>query len=145
MRTKIIYQAKIIMVLAICFIMILGCGEKEEMKPDCVISNSFNDDYFLTIIANKKMIEDDEQFAKQLIEQVCNNDFKSIMFSFEETGYPTGLSMHVYLTEREWKDRSIEPYMEISFRQENSVNGYNIVENYDEFKMEVNVDRMSKL
>ena len=145
MKKKIIYQTIILIVFTICFIMILGCGEKKEMKPDCVISNSFNDDYFLTIIANREIIEDKEMFAKQLIEQVCNNDFKSIMFSFEETGYPTGLSMHVYLTESDWEDRSKEPYMEISFRQENSVNGYNIVENYDEFKMEVNVDRMETL
>jgi len=126
-------------------ILVSGCGvQKTEpdskntsMIPDCVVSNSSNADYSLTIIANRNEIEDKEAFAEQLIEQVKSNGFKRIMFSFEETGYPTGLQMTVYLTEEDWQDQSVEPYMKITLRQESLVNDYNIVENYDKFKLEI--------
>ncbi len=132
-------------ILVMLLILVSGCGvQKTEpdlkntsMIPDCVVSNSSNADYSLTIIANRNEIEDKEAFAEQLIEQVKSNGFKRIMFSFEETGYPTGLQMTVYLTEEDWQDQSVEPYMKITLRQESLVNDYNIVENYDKFKLEI--------
>lgn len=132
-------------ILVMLLILVSGCGvQKTEsdskntsMIPDCVVSNSSNADYSLTIIANRNEIEDKEAFAEQLIEQVKSNGFKRIMFSFEETGYPTGLQMTVYLTEADWQDQSVEPYMKITLRQESLVNDYNIVENYDTFKLEI--------
>ena len=132
------HTLKICISLLLVALLSIGCarGETQSDIPDCVISNSSNDDYSLTIIANREEIEDKEAFAKELIEQVRNNGFKTIMFSFEETGYPTSLDMTVYLNENDWKSRN-DPFMKVTFRQENAVDGYNIVEDYDKFQLQV--------
>lgn len=131
----------IVMVLAM-----LGCrknyaknNEQDEwIKSDCVSSvHSSEGDYQLTIIANENEITDKEAYARMLIEKVCKNDFKTIMFSYDVTGYPTRLRMSVYLSEEDWKDRDKEPYMEVSFEQEDFLNGYNIVDHYDKFTLEI--------
>ena len=129
---------KICITLLLVALLSIGCARSETQSdiPDCVISNSSNDDYSLTIIANREEIEDKEAFAKELIEQVRNNGFKTIMFSFEETGYPTSLDMTVYLNTKDWESRK-EPYMNVTFRQENAVDGYNIVKDYDKFQLEI--------
>lgn len=128
---------QLITVLLVGTIVIIGCAKNETQSdiPDCVISNSLNDDYSLTIIANQEAIEDKEAFAKKLIEQVRNNGFKTIMFSFEETGYPTSLQMTVYLSEKEWKNHDI--FMTVSFEQEDILAGYNITEHYEKFDLEI--------
>lgn len=125
-------------VLLILLIFVVSWGGKRNTQsdiPDCVISNSMNDDYSLTIIANREEIEDKEAYAKELIEQVRNNGFKTIMFSFEETGYPTSLDMTVYLNEKDWKNHT--SVMSVSLRQQNILDGFNIVDNLDKFQMEI--------
>ena len=113
-------------------------AESKESVPDCVVSNCSSGDYWLTIIANREEIKEKEEFAKELIEQVRHDGFHRIKFFFEDTGvYPTGLRMSVYLTEEDWEDRDTEPYMVASFRQENIVDGYNIVENYERFELKI--------
>lgn len=128
---------QLVSVLLIGVIVMIGCEKTESGVPDCVISNHINEEYYLTIIANQKEIEDKEAFAKKLIEQVCSNSFKTIMFSFEETGYPTNLDMTVYLSEKDWQSHN-EPYMNVSFKQESILDGCNIVEHYDKFHLKIN-------
>lgn len=41
---------------------------KQNSSPDCVSSINSNGDYYLTIIANQRKIEDKEVFANQIIE-----------------------------------------------------------------------------
>ena len=135
-RKATIIQLFIILLLGVSIMTGCSMSETQSDAPDCVISNSSNDDYSLTIIANREEIEDKEAFAKELIEQVRNNGFKTIMFSFEETGYPTSLDMTVYLNENDWKSHN-DPFMKVTFRQENAVDGYNIVEDYDKFQLAI--------
>lgn len=134
---------KTIFLIALCSVVLIVAltsvgyaKDKSQFVPDCVVSNHTNDAYSLTIIANQDNIEDKEAFAKELIEQVRNNGFKTIMFSFEETGYPTSLDMTVYLNESDWQSHN-DPFMQVSFRQENVIDGYNIVEHYDKFYLEI--------
>lgn len=103
--------------------------------PDCVVSNTFNDEYSLSIIANQDKIEDKETFAKQLIEQVRNNDFKTILFSYDEVGYPTRLEMTVYLNEEDWQNHN--SVMRVSLTQQNILDNFNIVEHLDRFQLKV--------
>lgn len=64
-----------------------------------------------------------------------NNGFKTILFSFDETGYPTSLNLTVYLSDKDWKKNKV--YMTVSLRQENWEVGNNIVENYDRYKLTI--------
>lgn len=129
---------KKISTIVVILIVLMATGfymVNRESDPNCVSSVSSNDDYYLTIIANQRKIEDKEAFANQLVDLVKNNGFETIMFSYDETGYPTSLSMTVYLTERDWKNSNV--YMTVSLRQENWEAGNNIVENYDKFQMKI--------
>lgn len=113
-------------------------AESTELVPDCVVSNRLAGDYWLTIIANREVIEDKGQFAEELVEQVRDDGFQTIKFFFEDTkAYPTGLRMFVYLTEDDWQDKEKVPYMMISLKQDNVIDGYNIVEDYDRFDLEI--------
>ena len=134
-----------LLLLVLMSLVVSGCSIKnieagkqnKESVPDCVVSNDLNSAYSLTIIANREEIDNKEEFAKLLIERVRNNDFKTIMFSYDVKGYPVGLQMSVYLSEKAWQDRKKEPYMNISFEQESIVNGYNIVDDYDKFELKI--------
>lgn len=113
-------------------------AESAEAVPDCVVSHCSDGDYWLTIIANREVIEDKGKFAEELIEQVRKDGFQTIKFFFEDTrAYPTGLRMSVYLTEDDWQAKEKTPYMMISLKQDNVVDGYNIVEDYDRFDLEI--------
>ena len=129
----------IVMVLGIsgCRKNYAGKVEKNDwLKADCVVSNHFSDgDYNLTIIANQDEIEDKEEYARMLIEKVQKNEFETIMFSYDMTGFPTGLQMTVYLSEDDWKNKNIEPYMEVFLEQDDFMKGYNIVDDYDKFTL----------
>lgn len=137
----------IALILVLLTATMTACGTKdtetnqdyEEGVPDCVVSNHSSDgDYRLIILANQDEIEDKEAYAKLLIEKVKKNDFHTIMFSYDMSGYPTSLRMSVYLREEDWQNRDTDPFMEISFRQEDRIaNGYNIVDDYDKFVLEI--------
>jgi len=134
-----------ILVFLILLITMTGCQSSQIEKeskyvngvPDCVSSFESNGDYQLMILAHQEEIVDKEAFSLKLIEMVRNNEFKTIMFSYDVNGYPVGVQMNVYLTEEDWKNKEIEPCMRVYFRQENIVSGYNIVEHYDEFQLNV--------
>ena len=138
-RERIFLLVLLIAIVSWCGVnRIVSNAVSKELVPDCVVSNCLADEYWLTIIANREKIEDKTEFAEELIEQVRNDGFRKIKFFFEDTGeYPTGLRMSIYLTEGDWQDRDTEPYMVVSFRQENMMDGYNIVENYERFKLKI--------
>lgn len=135
------------LILVLLTLTITACGPKNTETnseyvayiPDCVVSNHTSDgDYRLIILANQDEIDDKEAYAKMLIEKVKENDFHTIMFSYDMSGYPTSLRMSVYLREEDWQDRDTDPFMEISFTQEDRIaNGYNIVDDYDKFTLEI--------
>lgn len=136
-------RAAIIMLIVLS-VFLLGCGENRQNKtdrpstPECVGSVNSARDYHLTVLANRDVIEDKEAFARELIEQVRKDGFHKIKFCYEDTGgYPIGLEIRVYLWEEDWQDRNKDPYMIITFRQENMLDGYNIVEHNDKFQMNI--------
>lgn len=117
--------------------LMIGCAKHTTQfgVSDCVVCNTSNSEYTLTIIANQEKIQDKEAFAKQLIEQVRNNDFKTILFSYDEVGYPTRLDMTVYLNEDDWQNHI--SVMCVSLTQQNILDNFNIVENLDKFEMKI--------
>lgn len=142
-RSKTIRHSKTIQIFITCILLLIGAifligftkNTTQSDIPDCVVSNTFNDEYSLIIIANQDKIEDKETFAKQLIEQVRNNDFKTILFSYDEVGYPTKLEMTVYLNEEDWQNHN--SIMRVSLTQQNVLDNFNIVEHLDKFQMKL--------
>lgn len=131
------HTLKVYITLLLVALLSIGCARSETQSdiPDCVVSNTFNDEYSLTIIANREKIEDKELFAKELVEMARNNDFKTILFSYDEVGYPTRLEMTVYLNEKDWQNHN--SVMRISLTQHNILDNYNIVEHLDKFQLKL--------
>ena len=59
-----------------------------------------NQDETLTVVANRKQIEDKEDFAKLIVKKCKDNSFQSVKFS-TDYGYATSLNLRVYLWEDE--------------------------------------------
>lgn len=51
----------------------------------------------LTVVANRIMILDREQYAKELIQRCIDNNFHEVRFSYDVMGYPNRLRIRVYL------------------------------------------------
>ena len=56
-----------------------GCAQKhKEGEPDVISSMKMNQDETLTVVANRKQIEDKEDFAKLLVKKCKDNSFSSL-------------------------------------------------------------------
>lgn len=72
--------ALICLLLAVAFVS--GCAQKhKEGEPDVIGSMKMNQDETLTVVANRKQIEDKEDFAKLLVKKCKDNSFQSVRFS----------------------------------------------------------------
>lgn len=133
-------------ILVLFTAMFVGCtnktidentNERVEGVPDCVISNTLTSpgrcDANLTVIANRNKIDDKEEFALEVIKMCQENSFKTMQFSTDVNGYPTSLDIDVYL----WEDERLEtdPVMNICFEPIDSMQGYNIVDNAEQFQL----------
>lgn len=109
------------MVIAIVHVLvvvtILGIGlEGEERRvegePDVFSSIIMNNEQYLTVVANRNEIENEEEFKKLLIRMYEENSFHSVKFSTDMVE-PEKIYMKVYL----WKDevKKNKPNLEIEF------------------------------
>lgn len=73
-------------------------------------------------MANSDRIDDKEAFARKVIQMCRENSFYSIRFSTDLNGYPSGLSITVYLS-REDLEKG-RPVCEIEFRTEEYMRDY---------------------
>ena len=73
-------------------------GHKEG-EPDVVGTFSVNRDENITVVANRKNIEDREAFARELLQMYKDDSFYSTKFSTDR-GYATSLDMNIYLGKR---------------------------------------------
>ena len=100
-------KKKIITVISGAVILIIAAGSiygkpessHKEGEPDVVGTFSVNLDENLTVIANRKNIEDREAFARELLQMYKDDSFHSTKFSTDR-GYATRLDMNIYL----WKE-----------------------------------------
>ncbi len=100
-------KKKIIAVISGAVILIIAAGSiygkpessHKEGEPDVVGTFSVNRDENLTVVANRKNIEDREAFARELLQMYKDDSFYSTKFSTDR-GYATSLDMNIYL----WKE-----------------------------------------
>lgn len=90
----------VVLVLAVMMGSDLEWNERRvEGEPDVISSVIMNDDQYLTVVANRNEIEDEEEFKKLLIRMYEENSFHSVKFS-TDIAEPEKVYMKVYL----WKD-----------------------------------------
>ena len=90
----------IVLVLAVMMGSDLDWNEKRvEGEPDVVSSMIVNNEQYLTVVANRNEIKNEEEFTKLLIKMYEENSFHSVKFSTDMVK-PEKIYMKVYL----WKD-----------------------------------------
>ena len=103
----------VVLVLAVMMGSDLDWNEKRvEGEPDVVSSMIVNNEQYLTVVANRNEIENEEEFTKLLIKMYEENSFHSVKFSMDMVE-PEKIYMKVYL----WKDevKKNQPNLGIEF------------------------------
>lgn len=122
-----------ILCLILIMLVLSGCGQKhKEGEPDVISSTKTNLDEMLTVVANRNLIEDREEFAKLLIRKCKDNSFQSIKFS-TDYGYATSLNLRIYLWEDEIEGK--EPVMVVKYIPVEWGKEYDIVHDPEKFQM----------
>ena len=112
-RTK--WKMVVAVVLVVAVMMGIGLEGEErrvEGEPDVVSSMIVNNEQYLTVVANRNEIENEEEFTKLLIKMYEENSFHSVKFSTDMVE-PEKIYMKVYL----WKDevKKNQPNLGIEF------------------------------
>lgn len=107
---------KVVAVVLVVAVMVgsdLDWNEKRvEGEPDVVSSMIVNNEQYLTVVANRNEIENEEEFTKLLIKMYEENSFHSVKFSTDLVD-PERVYMKVYL----WRDEIARenPAMRINY------------------------------
>ena len=126
----------IIIVVVVCMIagiLYLQYGRDVEVTStmNTALGNRYEMD--LTLVVNRLIITDWEQYAKELIQRCIDNNFHEVRFSYDMMGYPNGLRIRVYL------NKLCEQSFLFCYRvKTESSPDYNIEDNPD--KVEVFID-----
>lgn len=98
------WKMVIFVVLVLVVVTILGIGLEEEKRraegePDVVSSIIVNNEQYLTVVANRNEIENEEEFTKLLIKMYEENSFHSVKFSTDMVD-----TEKVYMKVYFWRD-----------------------------------------
>lgn len=116
-KRKIRTKWKMVVAVVLVVALMIGIGlEGEERRvegePDVISSMIVNNEQYLTVVANRNQIENEEEFKKLLIKMYEENSFHSVKFSTDMVE-PEKIYMKVYL----WKDevKKNQPNLGIEF------------------------------
>ena len=133
-------KKKIIAVISGVVILIIAAGSiygnfesgHKEGEQDVVVTFSVNRDVNLTVVANRKNIEDREAFERELLQIYKDASFYSTKFS-TEGGYATSLDMNIYLWKEDIEDG--ESVMTAEYRPVEYGKDHDVVNNPDKFQL----------
>ena len=106
-KRKIRTKWKMVVAVVLVVAIIIGIGlEGEERRvegePDVINSMIVNNEQYLTVVANRNKIENEEEFTKLLIKMYEENSFHSVKFS-TDLADPEKVYMKVYLRKEDIK------------------------------------------
>lgn len=116
-KRKIRTKWKMVVAVVLVVAVMIGIGlEGEERRvegePDVISSMIVNNEQYLTVVANRNKIENEEEFKKLLIRMYEENSFHSVKFSTDLVD-PERVYMKIY----RWKEdiRKEEPLLRIHY------------------------------
>lgn len=103
-KRKIRTKWKMVVAVVLVVAVMIGIGlEGEERRvegePDVISSMIVNNEQYLTVVANRNKIENEEEFKKLLIRMYEENSFHSVKFSTDLVD-PERVYMKIY----RWKE-----------------------------------------
>ena len=94
-KRKIRRKWKMVVAIVLVLAVMIGIGLKGEGEPDVISSMIVNNEQYLTVVANRNEIENEEEFKKLLIKMYEENSFHSVKFSTDISD-PEKVYMKVY-------------------------------------------------
>lgn len=113
----------------------------ENRQPDMVSTISSMNYEYCAIIAYRNQIPDKIAFARKLIEMCRENGYETIKFATDVRGYPSGLYLNVYLTQKDFENGNI--YMKIKYVDRECAQNSNIKDNIDKYQLYIDNDLVS--
>lgn len=134
----------LVCVTAMCFILFCNfCNVNVSEKPkemDVVSTHSVSFTNFreenIVVILNKTDVTDFETTSYEIIQKLIADDFQSVCFDWQESGYPNALHATIFETESEWNDW--KPLFEFSYTHEQEPHDYNISDDKEQFTLKIN-------
>lgn len=119
----------------IATVIIVACAYLYRQKqvysgiPDLKSTYSLGNDYYMNVVSNSKKIENQEEFAEQIIWMCEENSLQSIKFNEDVKGFPRSMIVFVYHTSKEIGEA--EPVYQFSYEPEDWNAEYDIRSNYN--------------
>lgn len=103
------------LILALLFLLWESRQQRPDHSgiPDAVSSRTVNGECYLDVVANADKIEDEEEFARMVVQMYRDNSFHSMRLSTDLEGYPSRLEIKVYLHREDVN--VVEPVFEILY------------------------------
>lgn len=93
-----------------------GEERRVEGEPDVISSMIVNNEQYLTVVANRNEIENEEEFKKLLIRMYEENSFHSVKFSTDISD-PEKVYMKVYPFRETIKEKETDPILEFKYNR----------------------------
>lgn len=122
-------------------VLLSGCT-KESVEMDVLSSHSATSSNWyelnINVIADKDTILDRDACSNEIIQHVLDNDFHSIRFSYDLSGYPNEVTVDVFTSEKNFKKGKVAYSFDYvtDFNTENVDIQNNIKDNSDEFEIQ---------
>ena len=102
----------ICILLLILILSLSGCSKVSTKEMDVFSStiekNASETTLTITVILNRQISSQEyEDYARSIIDHCIKNNFKSVKFSYDLSGYPSSLDATIYATENDIKKNNI--------------------------------------
>ena len=119
MRRKIRRKWKMVVAVVLVVAVMVGSDldwneKRVEGEPDVVSSMIVNNEQYLTVVANRNEIENEEEFKKLLIRMYEENSFHSVKFS-RDLIVPEKVYMKVYPFRETIIEKETDPILEFKY------------------------------
>lgn len=114
---------------------ILAVGHRQYgyRNPELMSTISSMNHEYCSVVIHKKHVQDKIQLALFLVETCKENAFENIKFATDVRGYPSGLSLSVYLTEKDFEDGN--QYMNVRYEMIEYRQNSNIKDNPKNYQL----------
>ena len=113
--------------------LIVNYRKYEYNNPELISAiNSMNREY-CSIVIHKKFVHDKVELALVLLELCRENAFENIKFATDVRGYPSSLSLSVYLTDKDFETGN--QYMNIRYEMIECNQSSNIKDNIENYQL----------
>ena len=124
---------KYLIVIVIIFAFVARFHKGEYKNPELVCTIKSMSREYCSIIVHKNRLMEKTELALFLVELCRENNFDNIKFSIDVRGYPSSLSLNVYLTEKDFQIGN--QYMNVRYEMIECRKDSNIKDNPENYQI----------